>query len=247
MLLEGKNALITGAAGGIGAATTEVFAREGANIWAFARRPDEAFESRCAELAERHGVWIKPIYADLTDDASVESAVRQAMADKLPLDALINNAGVMGPDKVFQMTPIAEMRALFEINFFGTIRLTQLATRWMARRRQGSVVNVASVAGLEGDSRLDYSASKAALIAATRKEARELAAMGIRVNALAPGMTDTPMVAGLSEKVEQETLAGVLLRRKAQPREIAEVAAFLASDRASYVTAQVWRVDGGMV
>lgn len=247
MLLTGKNALITGAARGIGAATVEAFAAEGANVWAFARTQSPAFEARCSEIAQRHGVWVKTLYADLTDEAAVTAAIKQAMAEKLPLDILVNDAGTMGEDKVFQLTPINEMRRIFETNFFGTLFLTQLATRWMARKRQGAVVNIASVAGINGGSRLDYSASKAAIISATKTMARELAGVGIRVNAVAPGYTDTDMTKGLGEKVEQDAIAQTLLRRKGQPEEVAAVAVFLASDRAAYVTAQVWSVDGGIL
>ena len=247
MLLSGKNALITGAARGIGAATVEAFAAEGANVWALARTPNPAFEERCHALSAQYGVWVKPLYADLTDEAAVSAAVKQAMAEKLPLDVLVNDAGVMGEDKVFQLTPISDMRRIFDTNFFGTLFLTQLATRWMARKRQGAVVNIASVAGINGGSRLDYSASKAAIISATKTMARELAASGIRVNAVAPGYTDTDMTKGLGEKIEQDAIGQTLLRRKGQPSEVASVAAFLASDRAAYVTAQVWSVDGGIL
>lgn len=245
MLLSGKNALLTGCARGIGAALLRVFAEEGANIWAFARAADGAFEAGCQALSKAHGVWVKPIYAELTDPQARKTAFSQVMGDKQPLHILVNNAGVMGEDKLFQMTREDEMRAIFDVNFFALLEVSRFATRLMARHRQGSVVNIASVAGINGDSRIDYSASKAAVIAATKKMAREMAGLGIRVNALAPGLTDTDLVKGLSEKAEQEALSGILLGRKGEPREIAQVAAFLASDRASYVTGQAWRVDGG--
>ena len=247
MLLEGKNALITGAAGGIGRAMTTVFAREGANVWAFARTETEAFSDFCAQTAARYQVWIRPVACDLTDSRQIKAAVKQVMGDKQPLDILINNAGKMGPNRVFQLTPMEDMRGIFDANFFGMIELSQSATRLMARQKKGAVVNVASIAGLDGDAHLDYSAAKAAVVVATKKMARELAGVGIRVNCLCPGLTDTPLVADISEKVESEMLDKILLHRKGRPEEIANVAAFLASDLASYVTGQTWRADGGVM
>ena len=247
MLLENKNALITGAARGIGNAALQVFAREGANVWAFARTPSRDFEALCEALATEHGVWIKPLYCELTDPEQRKAAFSGLMGDKLPLDILFNNAGIMSEDKMFQMTAEAEMRSIFDVNFFAMLEVCRFATRLMSRRKSGSVINVTSIAGIDGDSRLDYSASKAAVIAASKKLARELAPLGIRVNALAPGYTATDLVAGLSGKVVSETLDRILLRRAADPAEIASVAAFLGSDLSSYVTGQVWRVDGGIV
>ena len=247
MLLQEKNALITGAQRGIGAAMVEVFAREGANVWAFARKPSVTFEVRCAQLAHQYGVWIKPVYCELGDTEAIKAAFKQVMADKQPLHVLVNNAGIMGEDRMFQMTSEADMRSIFDINFFALIEVSRLATRLMARNKTGAVVNIASIAGIDGDSRLDYSASKAAVIAATKKMARELISVGIRVNCLCPGFTDTDLVKDLSEKVVQEQTEKILMKRKARPEEIANVAAFLASDMASYVTGQTWRADGGIL
>ena len=246
MLLEGKNAIITGSRRGIGRATVEVFAQNGANVWACARKQDDAFEADMAALAERYGVWIKPIYFDVTDDATVCAGVKSILAGKLPLNILVNNAGMYHAD-FLQMTSIDTLRKVFDVNYFAPLRLIQLLTRPMMRQNGGVIVNLSSVAGIIGRAGCcAYGGSKAALAFATKSLAQELAPYGIRVNAVAPGLSNTDMGAQMKDVPRQEMLAGCALRRLAEPLEIAKAIAFLASEDASFITGQILRVDGGM-
>ena len=137
--------MLTGANRGIGNAMLHRFAEEGGNLWAFARRPSETFEQDCRETAERCGVWVEPVYCELTDTEALKAAFKQIMAEKKPLHGLVNNAGVMGEDKMFQMTSAEEMHRTFEVNFFAMVEVSRLATRLMARNKAGAVVNVASI------------------------------------------------------------------------------------------------------
>ncbi len=246
-MLKGKNAIITGARRGIGHATVEVFAENGANIWACARTPDAEFETALAALSEKHGVWIKPVYFDLADEAALKVAVKGILSEKRPVDILVNNAGVIAESTSFAMTSITKVREIFETNFFAQIALTQYVSRLMTRAGKGSIVNLASVAALDGEpGQLEYIGSKGAIIGATKKLARELGAYGIRVNAVAPGIIDTDMGNEAEEGLMHRVLDGSVLKRKGTPREIANVIAFLSSDLSSYMTGQTVRVDGGL-
>ena len=247
MLLKNKNAIITGAAGGIGRATVECFAANGANIWACELRGSEKFEKDMADLAEKYGVWIETVYFDVTDEEQVKSAVKRIRSKKCSIDVLANVAGIVAPSTSFPMTDMAKIKKVFEVNFFALTLLTQYVSRLMIRQNSGSIVNIASIAGIDGDpAQYEYAASKAAVIGGTKKLARELAPNNIRVNAIAPGMIQTEMGAHIEDNLRDEILAKVMMKRMGKPEEIANAIAFVASDMASYMTGQVIRVDGGI-
>ncbi len=244
-MLRGKNAVITGARRGIGRAAVECFAKYGANVWACARKPDEDFERDMAGLAREYGVWIKPVYFDLTDSGEMAAAVKGILAEKLPVDVLVNNAGMPHGGTLFT-TSMAKLREVFTVNFFAQIELMQYFGRYMLRRKSGSIINMASVGGLEHEpGYLAYGSSKAALIWATRSCAKELAPHNVRVNALAPGLVDTEMGSYRNQTELDKVLARTPAGRMGSPGEIAEAIAFLASDRASYITGEILSIDGG--
>lgn len=244
-MLKGKNAVITGARRGIGRATVERFAGYGANVWACARKPDDAFEQDMAQLAQRYGVWIKPVYFDLADSAEMAAAVKGILSEKLPVDVLVNNAGMPHGGTLFT-TSMAKLQEVFTVNFFAQIALMQYFGKYMLRRESGSIVNVVSVQGLEHNpGTLAYGSSKASLIWATQSCAKELAPHGVRVDAVAPGLTDTYMGHYRESAETERILSQISMGRMAIPDEIAEVIAFLASDKASYITGEILVADGG--
>lgn len=246
-MLKRKSALITGTNRGIGRALVETFACNGANVWAHARRETPEFVQDMHSIARKYGVEIYPLFFDMTDTSAMKDAIRGIAAEKLPLDILVNNAGVPHGG-FFQMTSVKKIREVFEINFFAQLELTQLVTRVMSRQKSGSIVNIASVSGIDLHAgNCAYGTSKAALIALTQTLAAELAVHGIRVNAVAPGLTDTDMAGQMEEKAGRNMVESSAMRRLARAEEIAEAVVFLASDRASFITGQVLRVDGATI
>lgn len=246
-LLSGKNAVITGTRRGIGRATVEVFAAQGANIWACARKYDSIFEDDMQELSEKYGVSIWPAYFDVTDELGMKAAIYSIRKQKRNIDILVNIAGITDESTSFQMTPIEKMKRIMDVNLFSVTLLTQYISRLMMRQNSGCIVNISSIAGIDGTpAQYEYAASKAAVIGATKNLARELSAYNIRVNAIAPGMIATDMGAQIEEELKQEILSKVIMKRIGNPEEIANVIAFISSDMASYMTGQVIRVDGGM-
>ena len=245
--LSNKNAIITGSRRGIGRATVEAFAEQGANIWACARKYDADFEQDMRCTAEKYNVQIWPVYFDVTDEVQVKQAIQIIRKQKLSVDALINVAGIADDSTSFQMTQMDKMRHVFDVNFFAVTLLIQYVSRLMTRQNSGSIVNIASIAGLDGTpAQYEYAASKAAIIGGTKNLAREFAANNIRVNSVAPGMIETDMGAQIDEELKKDILSKVIMKRMGKPKEIANVAAFLASDLSSFMTGQVIRVDGGI-
>ena len=245
MELKGKNVVVTGARRGIGLAIVKAFANEGANIWACARQPDEDFEKALHQLEQEYGVWAKPVYFDLRSEHEVKAAIQGISKEKLPIDVLVNNAGV-AHGGTLAMTSIDKIKEVFAVNFFSQLLLTQLTAKLMIRQKGGSIINLASVGGLETNpGYIAYGSSKAAVIWATKSLAKEYAPYHIRINAVAPGLVETEMGHYRQENELEKVLNRTPMKRMARPEEVADAVVYLASDKASYVTGHILVVDGG--
>lgn len=248
MRLQGKNAIVTGARTGIGRAITELFAKEGANVWAIVHREDEAWLNDMNALSSECAVWIKPVYIDLSEEEQIKQGMQGIIKDKLPIDILVNAAGVLTPNRLFTMTSIADMRKLMDVNFFATMQMSQLAARVMMRQKCGSIIHISSISAWANDiAQLEYAASKAAINCATKKMATELGAYGVRVNAVAPGLIDTKMLAEADDEKLEQFQKSTYLKHIGKPIDVAYAVLYLACDESSYVTGQVFRIDGGMI
>jgi 3-oxoacyl-[acyl-carrier protein] reductase len=244
-LLKGKIALITGCNRGIGKAIMETFAQNGADIWACARKQTSEFEQLLQELRAKHNNRITPLYFDLADESAIKEALNTLLLAKEKIDILVNNAGV-AQGSFFQMTSLSKIREIFEINFFSQLLITQMIAKLMMKQKSGSIINLASIAGIDGNpGYVSYGSGKAALIYATKSIAKEFAANNVRVNAIAPGLTETAMADQMEEKAKALMINSSAMNRLAQPQEIANTALFLASDLSQFITGQVIRVDGG--
>lgn len=243
-MLTGKTAIITGASGGIGLATVEVFAEQGADIWACAHTQSDGFEDKIAEIAKKNSVAITPVYFDVTDEA-VKNVIKTIGKNSKSIDILVNNAGI-STERLFNMTSFEMMQKTLEINFLSQVCLAQLVSRYMMKAKMGSIVNVASVSGIEStQGSIAYGSSKAAIIFSTKTMALELGSYGIRVNSVSPGFIATDMWKERSNEVEDKVLSETPLGRQGMPREVANAILFLASDMSSYITGQNIVIDGG--
>jgi 3-oxoacyl-[acyl-carrier protein] reductase len=246
MLLGGKNAIITGSAQGIGKVMLETFAANGANVWACARKKTDEFESNAQFLREKYHVEIWPVYFDLQDHEQLKASAKSITGTKRTIDVLVNNAGITY-NALFLMSSMEKLRQVFDVNYFSPFLFSQYIAKTMMRQKKGSIINISSSAGIDGNAgRSVYGASKAAVICTTKAMAEELGEFGVRVNSIAPGITRTTMITSMTDRVIQETISQSDMKRMGDPQDIANAAVFLASDLSSYVTGQILRVDGGM-
>jgi 3-oxoacyl-[acyl-carrier protein] reductase len=245
MRLSGKVALVTGSARGIGRSIAELFSAEGATVVVNDVGSDAGARETLAVLEAAGGKGSVEMF-DVSDAAQVDAGVKNILAVHGRIDVLVNNAGITRDNLLLRMSE-EEFDAVIRVNLKGTYLLTKTVTRHMMKQRSGKVVNISSVVGMMGNAgQSNYAAAKAGIIGFTKATARELASRNITVNAIAPGFIQTAMTAALPEAVQKAFLAQIPLGRFAEPREVAELALFLACDASSYITGQVVGINGGM-
>lgn len=244
-LLEGKVALVTGAARGIGKAIALKFAQEGANVAFTDLVIDENGKQTEEEIATL-GVKAKGYASNAANFEDAHKVVEQIVADFGRIDILVNNAGITKDGLMMRMTE-GQWDAVIGVNLKSAFNFVHAITPVMMKQRNGSIINMASVVGISGNAgQCNYSASKAGMIGLAKSIAKEVGSRGIRANCIAPGFIITDMTAALSDEVRKQWAEQIPLRRGGTPEDVANVATFLASDLSSYVTGQVIPVCGGM-
>ena len=244
-MLSGKVALITGGGKGIGAAIAKEMAVQGATVIINYSRSKEAAEHLKEEIQAMGGQ--AEIYGcNVADFEQVKIMISDVVKAYKRLDILVNNAGVTKDGLLMRMNE-KDFNYVMDVNLKGTFNCIQQVTRQMMKQRYGRIINLSSVVGLYGNAgQVNYAASKAGIIGMTKAAAKELGSRGITVNAIAPGFIQTEMTEVLSDDMKEQMLKSIALGRFGQVEDIAYTAAFLASDRAGYITGQVLRVDGGI-
>ena len=241
-LLEGKTALVTGAARGIGKAIALKFAAEGANVAFTDLEVNQETENEIAAL----GVKAKSYASNAADFAQTEEVVKQVKEEFGSIDILVNNAGITKDGLMLRMTE-QQWDAVIAVNLKSAFNFIHACLPIMMRQREGSIINMASVVGVHGNAgQANYAASKAGMIALAKSVAQEMGMKGIRANAIAPGFIETAMTAQLSDEIREQWKEKIPLRRGGTVEDIANTAVYLASDLSSYVSGQVIQVDGGM-
>ncbi len=244
-LLDGKVALITGAARGIGKAVALKFAAEGADVAFTDLVINDDAQQTVAEL-EAFGHKVKAYASNAANFEETHTVVEQIKADFGRIDILVNNAGITKDGLMLKMTE-AQWDAVIAVNLKSAFNFIHAVTPVMMRQKGGSIINMSSVVGVHGNAaQCNYAASKAGLIALAKSISQEMGRKGLRANSIAPGFIETAMTQALPEEIRKEWMEKIPLRRGGTPEDIANVATFLASDMSSYVSGQVIQVDGGM-
>ena len=244
-LLEGKVALITGAARGIGKAIALKFASEGADVAFTDLVIDENAQKTVDEIAA-YGHKVLAYASNAANFDETHQVVEKIKADFGKIDILVNNAGITKDGLMLKMTE-QQWDAVLAVNLKSAFNFIHACVPVMMRQKAGSIINMSSVVGVHGNAaQANYAASKAGLIALAKSIGQEMGRKGIRANAIAPGFIETAMTQALPEEVRKEWMEKIPLRRGGTPEDIADVATFLASDMSSYVSGQVIQVDGGM-
>lgn len=247
-MLENKNIIVTGCLQGIGLETLRLFAANRPEcIFACAYKSDEGFEEECRKLSAEHSVEIIPVYFDLMDNEAVKAAVKTILSYKREIHGIVNIAGIVRDARV-GMIAYDDLFATMQVNCLSPIMFTQQIVRWMQRKNTaGSIVFVSSIAAFAGAyGQTSYAASKAALIGAMKSMSKELGSEGIRVNAIAPGVIDTPMTAEVGKEELEKRTKLMDIPRLGLPQEVGGTLLFLISDMSRHITGQVLHVDGGM-
>jgi 3-oxoacyl-[acyl-carrier protein] reductase len=244
-MLKGKIALITGAAQGIGKGIALEYAKKGATVAFTVRKHDERSESLVNEIAAMGGT-AKAYAADAACFTSASEVIAEVMKDFGRIDILVNNAGITKDGLLMRMTE-EQWDAVINTNLKSAFNYVHAITPIMMRQRSGSIINMTSVVGISGNAgQANYAASKAGMIGLTKSVAKELGSRGVRVNAIAPGFIATDMTGVLNEDLKKQLILNIPLRREGKVEDVANVAVFLASDMASYVTGQVISCCGGL-
>jgi 3-oxoacyl-[acyl-carrier protein] reductase len=245
MGLEGKVALVTGAAQGIGRSIAESLAKEGADL--VVADLDAALAEEAAKALGQYGHRVMSVKVNVADWDDVKAMADRVLKDWGHVDILVNNAGITRDGLLLRMKE-EDWNLVLQVNLNGTFHCTKAFLQAMTKQRFGRIVNIASIVGVMGNvGQANYAASKAAVIGFTKTVAREYATRNVTVNAVAPGFIDTAMTKGLSDEVKEMLLKQIPLGRLGQPSDIAEAVKFLVSDAASYITGHVLHVNGGML